>query len=69
MICANDVTSKVASKPSEPWTSTDAPSYKQIHVLYLLLFVYNGQIPVLTFSFMKFLVIFWILCNEAVLYF
>jgi hypothetical protein len=33
MICANDVTRSVASKPSDPWTSTDAPSYKHIHLL------------------------------------
>jgi len=36
MTCANDVTNNVASKPSEPWTSTDAPSYEQIHLLSLL---------------------------------
>jgi hypothetical protein len=42
MICANDVTNKVASKPSDPCTSTDAPSYEQNHVLSLLLTLFNS---------------------------
>jgi len=39
MTCANDVTNKVASKPSEPWTSTDAPSYEYISFISLLMVV------------------------------
>jgi hypothetical protein len=39
MTCASDVTNKVASKPSEPWTSTDAPSYEYISFISLLMVV------------------------------
>jgi hypothetical protein len=70
MTCANDVTSSVASKPSEPWTSTDAPSYKQIHLLSSLLVVctlswlFNCQAPVPTFWSVQFLARYWILWSE-----
>jgi len=55
MTCANDVTNKVASKPSEPWTSTDAPSYEHISFISLLMVVgtcsllFSTPILVLTF--------------------